>query len=131
MTINNITYLNEIHENTMFISNNSELKILNHYDHLDIKHWLNSLEIDKAYVVTFEFIISLMMYDEDGPSINLGKPILITKNSNPLIISNYLNERINIMIDTFYLDDSILICNGENNPDGTAVIANYSIINLF
>jgi len=69
------------------------------------------------------------MYDEDGPSINLGKPILITKNSNPKIISNYLNARINMMIDTFYLDDSILISNGKNNPDGTAVIANYSKIN--
>ncbi len=129
MTINNITYLNEIYENTMFISNNSDFKILNYYDHLEIKHWLNSLEVDQAYVVTFEFVISLMMYDEDGPSINLGKPILITKNSNPKIISNYLNARINMMIDTFYLDDSILISNGKNNPDGTAVIANYSKIN--
>jgi hypothetical protein len=81
--------------------------------------------------MTYEYITSLLMYDGDGPSINLGKPILITKNSNPQIISDYFKERINMMIDTYYLDDSILICNGKNNPDGPVVIINCCKINLF
>jgi hypothetical protein len=69
--------------------------------------------------VTFEFIPSIMMYDDDGPVILFGKPILITKNSNSIIISDYLKERINLTIDTYYLDDSIL---DSNNPDGPAII---------
>jgi hypothetical protein len=86
-------------------------------------------EENQAYVVTFEFVTSLMMYNEDGPIISLGKPILISKNSNAQIISNYLKSRINLTIDTYYLDDSILDSN--NNPDGPSVIVNYSKINLF
>jgi ADP-glucose pyrophosphorylase len=129
MTINNITLLQDIIPNEMFISNNSNVRILNFYDKLEIKQFLNSLEIYQAYVLTFEFVISVMIYDEDGPSITLGKPIIITKNSNPEIISNYFKERINISIDTFYLDDSILDSN--NNPDGQLVLMNYCKINLF
>jgi len=80
-------------------------------------------------VVTFEFVTSLMVYNEETPVITLSKPILITKNSNPKIISDYLKERIDLVIDIYYLDDSIL--DSHNNPDGPAVIVNYSEINLF
>jgi hypothetical protein len=91
---------------------------------LEVRHFLNTLELDTIYVVTFEFIPSMIMHDEHGPSLLLGKPIIITKNSNHYTISNYLKERIDIMIDTYYLDDSIL------QADST-VIVKYSKINLF
>ena len=129
MSITNITLLQEILPNEMFISNNSQVESLIYYDNLEIQIFLSKLEIDQAYVVTFEYVMSLLMYDSDGPYINLGKPILITKNSNAKIISDYIKERINLIIDTFYLDDSIL--NHNNNPDGPVVLMNYCKINLF
>ena len=129
MSITRITYLNEFIPNEMFISNNPQIEIWNFWDKLEVKQFLNKLEIDQAYVVTFEFVTSFMIHDRDGPSILLGKPILITKNSNPEIVSNYLKERINLVIDSFYLDDEIIA--SDSNPDGPGLLLNYTKINIF
>ena len=88
------------------------------------KTFLNTLETDKFYVVTFEFIPSMNMYDNDGPILLLGKPIIITKNSNPITISKYIKERMNIMIDAYYLNDEIL-------SNDRSILVNYAKINLF
>jgi hypothetical protein len=68
------------------------------------------------------------MHDDDTPIISLGKPILITKNSDPKVNSNYLKDRIDLAIDSYYLDDTIL---EYEKVDGPGVIINYSKINLF
>jgi len=50
--------------------------------------------VDKTYVITFEFILSLLLFEEDSPVLILSKPILITKNSNPRIISNFIKNQV-------------------------------------
>jgi hypothetical protein len=90
MSIKNITYLDQILENRLFIFNNLSIEWLHFSDYIEIKSFLDSLEIDKTYVITFDFIISWLSYDEDSPVINLSKPILITKNSNPRLIADFI-----------------------------------------
>jgi len=75
-----------------------------------------------------------MIYDEDTPVISLTKPILINKNSNSKIISEYLNSKIFEACISYYLDESILEFNTNNmgnKLDGPGVLVNYSKINLF
>lgn len=88
---------------------------------------LSELETEQAYVVTFELFVSSLMCCEETPSITLTKPILITKNSNPELISNYLKDRINIACETLYLDEASF----ENKSDGAVVVVKYAKINLF
>lgn len=48
------------------------------------------------------------MFEEDSPVLNLSKPILVTRNSNPKLITNFIKDRIRLACDTYYLDDTIL-----------------------
>jgi hypothetical protein len=128
MTISKINYLDEFIQNTMFISNNSKIHILNFWHSLEWKQFLNNLEGEQVYVVTFEFVFSFMYHNDDEPTLILGKPILLTRNSNPRILSDYLKERINIVNESYCLDDTIL---NSSNTDGPGVIVNYSKINIF
>jgi hypothetical protein len=87
------------------------------------------ISLDKVYVLTFDFIISWLQFEEDNPVINLTKPILITRNSNPRLISNFLNSRIKLACDNYYLDENIMEM--LIDPDGPGVIFKYNKINLF
>jgi hypothetical protein len=94
MSISKITFLHEIIPNDIFILNNPYVNRLYFNDTIEINQFLNELKNDTVYVVTLEFVYSWLLYEEDGPIINLTKPILITKNSNPRVISNFIKNRI-------------------------------------
>ena len=49
--------------------------------------------------------------------INISEPILINKSSCPILLSSYIMSRLNLMIDFYYLDDSII-----NSKDSIIVI---------
>jgi hypothetical protein len=72
------------------------------------------------------------MFEEDSPVLNLSKPILVTKNSNPRLISNFIKDRIRLACDTYYLDDTILeMIECSDNSDKPGVIIKYNEINIF
>jgi len=127
MSIKNITFLDQIIPHSMFVFNNSPKTRFYFNDYLEVKQFLNSLDPDQVYVITFDFISSLMMYSEDTPVIALSKPILITKNSNHIVISHFLKERINAACNSHFLDESILEM--LTIQDGPGVLVNYSKIN--
>ena len=129
MSINKITYLQQILPNRLFIFNNPSITRFYFNDYIEITHFLNELEIDKTYVITFDFVISWFLYEEDSPVINLNKPILITRNSNPKLISDFLISNVSLAIDNYYLNEDIM--NMLSDPDGPGVIAKYDQINLF
>lgn len=129
-SINKITYLDDIYSNEhpeIYYLRNSYINRLYILDYNEISDFLNNLDNDKIYVITFDFIISWLQYDEDSPVINLTKPILITKNSNPVIIAKFIQSRINDCINTYCLDDSIIY----SNKNETGVIVKYKEINIF
>jgi hypothetical protein len=129
MSLNKITYLDQILENKILIISDPYTDILYFSDSLEIHQFLERLENDKVYVLSLEFILSWLTYDEDSPVITLSKPILITRNSNPRTISKFIKERIDLMIDSYFLDDEILQNLGSH--DGPGVLLKYREINLF
>jgi hypothetical protein len=128
MSLNKITYLDQILENKIFIISDPYTDILYFSDSLEIHQFLERLEKDKVYVLSLEFILSWLTY-EDSPVITLSKPILITRNSNARTISKFINERINLTVDSYFLDDEIIQNLGSS--DGPGVLLKYREINLF
>jgi hypothetical protein len=124
MTISNITYLDQLQTNRLFLFSNPSITRFYFQDYLELKQFLNNLEVDKTYIITFDFIMSWLLFEEESPVILLGKPILITKNSRATTISEHLQTRINLLVDTLYLDDNLLKLDN-------AVIVKYCPINLF
>ncbi|TLX82065.1 MAG: hypothetical protein E6L00_04750 [Thaumarchaeota archaeon] len=128
MSINRITYFHDFLDHAICILNDPDINIFDFSDSLDVKHFLEELKEDQIYVVTFEFVYSFSTYNEEGPTINLSKPILITKNSNCRIISKFIQDRINDCINTYNLNESLIY---SNNKDGSGVIVKYREVNLF
>jgi len=129
ISISRVSYLEELLKYDTCIFNDCHFRILEFSDNLEIKNFLSELEEDKIYVVILEFIYSFLTYNEEGPTINLAKPILVTKNSNPDILSKFIHERINDCINTFYLDDSLFYTGNKN--DRPVVKIKYNEVILF
>jgi hypothetical protein len=71
-----------------------------------------------------------MKGDSDSPFIRLSKPILITSNSSPKIITEFLKNQVKMMCEEFFMDDTPLDL--ERPPiEKPAIIINYSKINIF
>jgi len=129
MSINNITFVDQFFpKGILFISD----PIVNRFyfnDILEITQFLGSLKGDKVYVLSLELVYSWLIYDdEDCTVITLSKPILITKNSNPRVISNFIKSRLFLAIDSYFLDDSFIY---NKDYDGPGVLVKYKEINLF
>lgn len=93
MSITRITYLDQFYTSGIFTIYDPLVNILHFQDYLELTEFLSDLEEDKNYVVTFNLIQPEMDGDDENPSITLSKPILITKNSNPKLISDFLELR--------------------------------------
>lgn len=74
-------------------------------DFQEIMDFLTLLESDKAYIANFELIFDQNGFEFGEPTINLGSPILISKDSNPWLISDYLKSKIVKSSNSFDLND--------------------------
>jgi hypothetical protein len=128
MTINKITFLESIIPNDIFCLNNSMINRLYFFDSLEITIFLDTLEVDKVYVVCFEYISSWNLHDEDSPVITLSKPILITRNSNPRIISNFIKSQIDLACLSYTIEQ---IDNMYDKTETPGVLIKYREINIF
>lgn len=113
----------------MFCSNNATKERFYFNDSFEVRVFLNNLEDDTVYVVTFDFIVSWLQYDDESPVINLSKPILITKNSCPILISKFIKNRLILACDQYFIDQSVL--EYEDKLESPGILLNYSKINLF
>jgi hypothetical protein len=57
MSINKITYLDQIIPNRLFIFNNPSYLIIDSLEFFEFKYFIDSLDSDKAYVVTFDLLL--------------------------------------------------------------------------
>lgn len=128
MTINKITFLESIIPNDVFCLNNSMITRLYFFDSLEITIFLDTLKVDKVYVVCFEYISSWNLHDEDSPVITLSKPILITRNSNPRIISNFIKSQIDLACLSYNIEQ---IENMYDKTETAGVLIKYREINIF
>jgi hypothetical protein len=54
----------------------------------------------------------------------ISDPILINRDSNPLLLTKFIMNRLNLMTDLYYLDDSII------NSSDPVIIVKYTEIKL-
>jgi hypothetical protein len=131
MSINRITYLHQIIPSNFFVFADFLSHLLYFTDFIEVKQFLDLLEIDKVYVLTFELHVSDFNNDDDDiPVITLCKPILITKNSNPTLISKFLLHQISLADDSLDLNYD-LILQMRLNKGAPYVLVKYNQINLF
>jgi hypothetical protein len=130
MSINNITYLSQFISYNLFIFSNYKFTLLYFADIIEVNQFLKSLEIDKTYVVTFELIMSELS-DNDIPSITLSEPILITKLSNPILISKFILNQISLADEKFNLDYDLILNMRLNDKSSPYILIKYNEINLF
>jgi hypothetical protein len=57
------------------------------------------------------------------------KPLVVTKDSNSSIISKYLQSRIRLACDVYFLEKSMI--QEFSNPDGPSILIKYKKIRLF
>lgn len=109
-SMDEITFAKDINRYLKEDSNFNEY-ILYFWDSNEIKEFLSLLEDNSNYLVYLEFIPS----DEytDVPYLILSKPFLINRFSSETTISKFINDRLNCMVDTYYLDDIVIQPNNE------------------
>lgn len=106
MSINKITYFRDIFHHDIFILNNSDSSIFHFADKLEVKGFINDfIEIDKVYVVVFELVLSFDTFDSGGPYIVLSDPILLSRNSNPELISKFIHHKINVCCNRYNFEE--------------------------
>ncbi len=130
MSINKITYLSQFVPFNFYIFTNPQLAWFYFSDIIEIKLFLRNLEVGKCYVLTFELFLSEIYDEEDSPVITLTDPILVTCNSNPILISKFLLNRITLADERFDLDYE-LIKNMRLDKGAPYIRVKYDQINIF
>lgn len=129
MSINRITYLSQIIPSKFFVFADFYFYLFYFTDLIEVKQFLETLEIDKVYVLTFELHMSDLIAD-DIPVITLSEPIIITKNSNPILISKFVLNQISLADDKLDLNYDMII-QMRLNKGAPYVLVKYNEINLF
>jgi hypothetical protein len=98
-----VTFLKEVNK-TIIIDKNGEFKYFK-FDSTwltDIKDFISSLEDNKIYIIIPFVSMSCKI---DDPYLILSRQILITKYSDPIIIHDYLYDKLDTAIDQFNIVD--------------------------
>lgn len=128
MSINKITYLSQFTPFEFYAFTNAKFAWFYFSDIIELKLFLRDLEVGKCYVLTLELFVSDT--NDDTPVITLCDPILVTKNSNPILISKFILNRISLADEKFYLDYE-LIKSMRLEKGAPFIRVKYTEINIF
>jgi hypothetical protein len=92
---------------------------------VEIATLLENLSESENYWTSFCFYPDISGYNnEAGIKMWINDPIIINKDSNPLLLTKFILNRLNLMIDLYYLDDSII------NSENSIIVVSYLEIEL-
>jgi len=132
LSISNISYLNDYSDkdSPIIIDFNVKKELLHLHNVDETTKFINNLDRDSNYIATIEYINDLSIYHLDvynnntnTPRMILSDPFLINKFSSTTLLTKFMNERLELMIDYYYLDDSVL-------QDSTIILLTYSKFNI-
>jgi hypothetical protein len=89
----------------------------------DLTIFLENLNETDNYWASFSFYPDIAVYNEI-PKMHICDPILINRDSSPLLLTNFIMNRLNLMIDSYCLDDSLL------NSKKSIIIVQFTEIEL-
>lgn len=123
LSIKRITYLDDV--KFSHIDSKREMLMLNLYDIDQISNFIKILDINYNYMLNIEFSPVITGYNfTDAPQLLLSRPIAINKFSSHTTIFEFINRRLEYMIDYYYLDDFIL----QQSNDGPCLILHFQKI---
>ena len=117
MTINRITYLSDVMPHIHCYLSNSLSCYFYFNDYIEVKKFLDQLEKNQVYVITLDLASDLVgtynssfnheqtLEEDNTPNISLSKPILVTSNSDPNLISNYILNRLKLASIIYNLEE--------------------------
>jgi hypothetical protein len=92
------------------------------YDNDEIPNFLSKLNNEDNYAVNILFVPEFFLSTSiDLPKLSISKPILINRLSSATTLSKFIDERLDIMIDYYFTDDTIL----QKTMDGPGLILYY------
>jgi hypothetical protein len=91
----------------------------------DLNDFISNLDENNDFWLSFCFYPDLAIYNIDnGMRLYICDPILVNRDSDPLLLSKFITNRLDIMIDFYYLDDSIF------DSEDAVIIAKFTEIEL-
>jgi len=73
-----------------------------------IADFLDQLDYNKNYILSIQFFTNVAFFDQNVPQMSLSLPILVNRFSSSTTISIHIIDKIEEMIDIFYLEYSIV-----------------------
>lgn len=132
LSISNISYLDDFTKGHtgIIVDPNVKKELLYSITIGETSKLLNSLDSDSNYIANIEYINDLSIHyldvsngNTNTPRMILSNPFLINKFSSPTLLTKFMNERLELMIDYYYLDDSVL-------QDSTIILITCSKFNF-
>jgi hypothetical protein len=124
LSIVKISFIDDMDSLIYISESNTKEERLYLWNYEEIESFLKSLNIDDNYIVEMEFMPS--DEDMDAPQLILSKPFLINRHSSVTTILKFINERLDKMVDVFYLDDIVI----QPEIIGPIVKLTYKKINI-
>ena len=122
-SIDKINYFNEVNKQVV-IDEDIQTEYLDSWKIDDIEQFLDKLDENSNYIADIEFYPSLVeSHMINIPRLLISDSIIINSLSSETTIAKFINERLEIMIDLYYLDDSIL---QHDINDGPVIVITYT-----
>jgi len=107
LSINRVTFFHEL-DGTKVIDPDIQIEVIKSVNFYKTSDLITKLDLNQNYIVTIEFIPDLSLYSVDDPQMFLSEPIAINRLSSPATITKFIHERLDSMVDDYYLDDEII-----------------------
>lgn len=108
LSITRISYYNELDNPAIPDFESEKIEIFREFTIKETNEFLNKLEDNESYILDIEFISNIALWDLDAPVMTLSKPLLVNRNSSATTITKFILERLDFMVDYYYLDDTII-----------------------
>jgi hypothetical protein len=108
LSISRISYINDLDIPAFANFESEKIEIFREFTIKETTDFLNKLEDNESYIADISFIPSFPLWDLDAPQMSLSNPILINRNSSARTINKFILERLDYMVDYYYLDDTII-----------------------
>ena len=108
LSISRISFLNDLDIPIIADFESQKIEYFRKFTIEETSDFLNKLEDDESYILELEFIPNIALWDLDSPAMLLSKPFLINRNSSATTITKFILERLDFMVDYYYLDDTII-----------------------
>ena len=129
LSIYSISLLIPLSKDKIHYAHDFEVKSINIYQERSTILYLNDLKSDlndficnldenNNFWISISFYPDLVVYNiDDGMKLYICDPILVNRDSDQLLLSQFITTRLQRMIDFYYLDDSII-----DNKDSVLIV---------